>query len=96
MTTVSTGLKIQTIRQLRGVTQFGLANRMGISRVVLSYIENGRATLTPERRQAIEQVFGLRLDDPLVDAAFAVLASTEADRHAVLDAIAALEQPNGR
>jgi transcriptional regulator with XRE-family HTH domain len=90
------GLKIKTIRQLRGFNQGDVAGPVGVSRAHLSYIENGKANLSDKLRAKIEAVLGLDLHAPAVDAAFAVLASTEADRDAVQQAITALEQPNGR
>lgn len=94
--TVSDGLKIKTIRQLRGYNQGDVSGPVGISRAHLSYIENGKSGLSDALRAKIEAVLGLNLRDPLVNAAFTVLASNEADRPAILSAIALLEQPNGR
>ena len=89
---ISTGLKIKAISQVRGLGQIDIAKIIGASRATVSYIINGHIVLKPEQQQALEQYFGLRFDDPLVEAAVTVLATNAADRDRIIEAIALLEK----
>lgn len=66
------GKRIQTQRQAQGITQEKLAERVGISTVYLSKIENGRVYPTLETLSAI----CTELDTELA----AILSSTEVAR----------------
>lgn len=65
--------KIITVRKLKGWHQAELAEKSGIHRVYISYIETGNALPTPEQLIAIEAALGIQFNDPAVEAAFAVL-----------------------
>lgn len=64
------GKQIQAIRKLRSMTQLQLAERTGINRFQMSYIENGLTVPTSEQLALIQAA----LDWPVnAEEAFAIL-----------------------
>lgn len=52
------GLAMKIARLRRGLTQLQLAHALGVREDVITYIETGRRTPTPELRQKIENLLG--------------------------------------
>lgn len=91
MNVVSLGKKLKTLRTLHGINQTQLADLLGIQRSVLSYIETDQVPMTDEQLQKTEAAFGLRLNDPQVEAAFLVLMSDKVDADQVSGAMETLQ-----
>ncbi len=48
-----------------GLTQEQLASRLGVGRIQVSFYETGHRNPSPPRLQALADVRGVRVDDPL-------------------------------
>ena len=56
------GLKLQSLRKARGLTQQDVAERFGLSRTTISNYEIGRRRPTITELQAFAEFFGVSLD----------------------------------
>lgn len=66
------GLRILTLRKMRGWSQDKLARRAGLQRTHISRIEQGKYAVTLETIQAIAEALGMTVD--LIDQKLAGLA----------------------
>ena len=57
------GKRIRTFRKDAGLTQADLAHRVGIARVSVSNLENGRQRVSLEHLVAIAQILGVELSE---------------------------------
>jgi DNA-binding XRE family transcriptional regulator len=57
------GKKIQKLRKEKGLTQEELAHELGISRVYMGYIEQGRESPSLKLLMKISRKFNVRLED---------------------------------
>ena len=89
---ISNGKKVQVIRLVRGWNQAELAKLTGLGRDTISAFERNQRRHNISTRLRIEKVFGFKLDDPVVNAAFAILANDYAGTNAVRLALSILEQ----
>ena len=53
------GVELKTLRTTKGLSQRKLAALSGISQGLISLIENGERTLTPENQEILERIFAL-------------------------------------
>jgi len=59
----SLGKKVQKLRQEQNSTQEDLANQLGISRVYMGYIEQGRESPSLKLLMKISRKFKVRVED---------------------------------
>lgn len=52
------GLALKIARLRRGLTQLQLARALGVREDIITYIETGRRTPTPELRERLEALLG--------------------------------------
>lgn len=71
------GQKIKIVRVAQGLHQSMIEARTGLDRVTISNLETGRYLPTPNHIAALEAAFGLRFDDPQVEAALLLLAGVD-------------------
>lgn len=57
------GVKIQKLRKQTGLTQEEFAHRLGISRVYMGYIEQGRESPSLKLLMKIARRFGVKIED---------------------------------
>lgn len=67
------GEQIKRVRLMRGLTQAQLAERMGVSRVLIWFIEDNQARLTPDNECRLRAVLAWT---PEVDKALEALEET--------------------
>jgi transcriptional regulator with XRE-family HTH domain len=66
---------IVILRTIRGLTQRQLADKAGISRSLLGFIENEHRTLTAENQARIESALNIQLGDEDITAALLLLTA---------------------
>ena len=66
------GLRVVTLRKMRGWSQQEMANRAGLQRTHVGRIETGRYAVTLETLQAIAEAIGMTVD--IIDPALQDLA----------------------
>jgi DNA-binding XRE family transcriptional regulator len=59
----SLGKKVQKLRKQKGFTQEDLAHELGISRVYMGYIEQGRESPSLKLLMKIARKFGVSVED---------------------------------
>ncbi len=62
---MTTGNKIKALREERGMTQYDLAVRIGVSQARISHYETGRRDLSLELAANIATALGVSVDDLL-------------------------------
>jgi ribosome-binding protein aMBF1 (putative translation factor) len=89
---ISDGRKVKVIRLVRGWSQEDLAHLAKLGRRTISSFEREARKQHTSTRLKIEKVFGFKLNDPLVDFAFAILANDYLEAGAVEWALTILEK----
>lgn len=62
---MTTGNKIKLLREQRGLTQYDLAAKIGVSQARISHYETGRRGLSIELAASIAAALGVGVDDLL-------------------------------
>ncbi len=60
---ITLGKKIQKLRKQKGLTQKKMAENLGISRVYMGYIEQGRESPSLKILMKIAKKFGVKVED---------------------------------
>ena len=71
---ISLGKKIEIIRRLLDLGQQELADAIGITKQSICYYEKNQIIPRPKRAEDIEAALNVRLNEPRIEAAFAMLA----------------------